>query len=104
MLTECTAAKQCNTTGFYDHLKYLYDHSPQVENKLIWRIHARHHTHIQTYIAWKLIPRDWSNTYVNLQVGDQVRLELEVRVSKQWKLQWLIFVSSSRDQDVLPVR
>jgi len=42
LLTECTAEKQCNTTGFYDHLK------------------------------------DWSNTYVNLQVGDQVRLELEV--------------------------
>ena len=37
---------------------------------------------------------------MNLQVGDQVRLELEVRVFKQW----LIFVSSFQDQDVLPVR
>jgi len=42
LLTECTAETQCNTTGFYDHLK------------------------------------DWSNTYVNLQVGEGVRIELEV--------------------------
>ena len=64
LLTECTAEKQCNTTGMFDHLKYL-------GNSNIVYLFAKQRTS-----NGKL--RDWSNTYVNLQVVNGARIELEV--------------------------
>ena len=36
LLTECTAETQCNTTGFYDHLKYHF------EICFCWSFHIGH--------------------------------------------------------------
>ena len=46
LVTECTAEKYCNTTGFYDHIG------------------------------------EWSNTYINFEMKDNVQVEIEV--TKLW--------------------